>query len=806
MPIKQLIAVGAAAATVWGFISSIFGGGSGSSSDRGRRKDGAESDEPTKDAHPKEGAKWIVGGPGRTPGPKSEEVKLHIYPVGRSNKRGEDQGKLQVQIIPNAILHDAEALKAVKVITAFRSIEGGWSCAYTRPAAVGDYTIRVGVPGDTLDFACAVMESASVLGTTSVLEALGPVITRRGYAHIFPKDTEGHARFAHTEDSTAFTIEMHYKDPALRQLHPDQDKILVARNWLNDAIKLSFDPPSAGTYELRVSLNGKDIKGSPATVEVQSSADPTYSIAYGEGLCSGVAGQKTCFSIEVRDQFNAAMTANDNTACSAFLEGGGEEEGSGGGDLELSPSAFDAQTHLVTFDYTRPVTDSYYNIRILVNERPLDMSPVRLNITPDAAVAKFTKSLLTLPLPPYYAGPSKTYLATIEAYDQYGQRYLSSADTGTSLARADIDVTLQKKGSDIPTPVKWVEHPDGRYDIHLGFEEDGTYTFTCNVPTDASHPEGKPILPEHELAVLPPPALTSFRCYGPGLSSGVAGPTTFSVRGLDQAGKGFPITESDKGAFEVLLLHPQSSESAEITVTPDNLLNISYTRPPAELRTDNIIGMLYKGEHITGSPFLVSTAATAPANIDPERCVLISKLHKVDELSTAILVAIDTEGRRRLIGGDRILVPCDPAIDDPVVGVLDREDGTYAIDYYPDPKNEGKTVLKVIVEGVALAPFELATSPKAVAPTVVEQEETLKAELDESATLQIQGGGKEGDDKAYKGKLVLMADKAITEVLDVEVKAADALGLRIATFTVPKTVPGSWCCCAKFSFSFLLLL
>lgn len=143
----------------------------------------------------------------------------------------------------------------------------------------------------------------------------------------------------------------------------------VAVNWLNDSIKLSFEPCTAGTYQLSVKLDGVDIHGSPATVEVHSAGDPTYSIAYGEGLCSGVADQETGFSVVVHDQFNAILPEVEEDTCVAFLEGAGED----GQDLKL-PVTVDATTPgVVTFKYTRPEMD--YNLRILVNERPLDMSP-----------------------------------------------------------------------------------------------------------------------------------------------------------------------------------------------------------------------------------------------------------------------------------------------------------------------------------------------------------------------------------------------------------------------------------------------
>ncbi|KAH8144674.1 uncharacterized protein LAJ45_11335 [Morchella importuna] len=738
-----LIALGAATGIVWAAFAIVFGSGGAAA--------GAA-------AAAEEGAKWVVGGPGRTVGIKSETVELYIYPVDYKKKDG--PGELQVQIIPNTILGDEEAIKAVPVINSFTAIENGWSCTYTRPATLGDYQIRVGTPGDLHDFDCAVTETPSLLGPQSRLEAHGPVISRRGYAYIFPKDTASRARFGHKEDSAAFAISMGYEKPELQELHPEG--VAVAVNWLNDSIKLSFEPPTAGTYQLSVKLDGVEIEGSPATVEVHSAGDPTYSIAYGEGLCSGVADQETGFSVVVHDQFNAILTAVEEDTCVAFLEGAGED----GQDLKL-PAAVDAASGHVTFKYTRPKED--YDLRILVNERPLDMSPITLKVTAEAAVSTTNKSGFTLPLPPYHA--ETIYIATIEAHDQFGERFRASTGNATNLA-----VTIKKwDSSEAATTMQLVDHLDGSYDVSLRFEEAGRWKVCCDVPTTV-HEEGMAIITTHEFMVFPPVALTNARCYGTGLSSGLTGAASFNVRGLDQAGKNFPIVENDEADFQVLLQH---GVPAELTVR-DGVLHIDYIRP----ETDNIIAVLYKGQHVSGSPFLVPTAATAVPSIDPQRCVLTSNLDKVGELFTALLVAIDTDGRRMFTGGHKVLAT---SKTDTVVDIVDRGDGTYAIEHYPDPANDGETALHVTVEEFQLTEFIPARVP--ATPKV----EDGAAKQGEVAELRIHGMGV--GEGALMGKMVIMTETVIVEVMDVEVSGTDNLGLRSAHFTVPTSVEvGTYTC------------
>lgn len=328
-----------------------------------------------------------------------------------------------------------------------------------------------------------------------------------------------------------------------------------------------------------------------------------------------------------------------------------------------------------------------------------------------------------------------------------------------------------------------VDHRNGRYDVPLVFEGAGTWAVHCNVPADATHQEGQELITTHEFVVFPPPALTAFCCYGPGLSSGLAGLASFTVRGLDQAGKRFPITEHDKATFEVLLLY--HGESAEITVTADNELHVSYTRPP---EAENIIAVLRKGKHITGSPFLVATAA---ASTDPKLCIVTSKYWKVGKLSTALLVVVDNKGLRRFTGGDLVTAK---SANNPVVAVVDNGDGTYAIDYYARmPEKGGEAVLEVAVGGVSLTDF-VPGHRKGTPPTLVVGK-GIKVVLAEVVTLRIRETVK--DRKYYMGKLVLIADRAILEVVQVGV-GAYVDGLRSVTLMLPPTAPG------KLSFSFVL--
>lgn len=680
-----------------------------------------------------------------------ETVTLLIYP--KDDTKQDSHGELEVKIVAGEKKKTEGEESPLSTIKDFKRIPLGWSCQYTRPSTPGKYRIFVGFPADSLEFPCQVTTQARVLGVQSILDAVGRMTTRRGYAVIWPRDTGDDPRFGHNADKEAFVVTLHHADTKLREQNPAGYP--VSCFWLNDSIKVAYDPPKAGKFSLAVRLNGNHIKGSPADITAESVGDPDNSIAYGEGLCSGVAGAETEFTVLVRDQFGEDI-ATTSVLCEAFLV----EDLSSAILQPLTPKPGTS-----VFPYTRPAEVNEYSIRILVNNQALDISPIPLLITKQRATPSIENSTFSKPHAPYFV--NSDLHGMIETNDQYGARYMTGGDML-------FKVTVQKVGSEIKTPISLVDLLDGTYSIPLRFNEAGKWKIFCNAPSD-DQADGEPVKTEHEVEVLATPTLVDVRCFGPGLSPGVrvgGVPTSFNIQGLDHGGNIIPV--GDGKDFKVFMYLQQGTVSWKVQ---NNMITVSYDRP-AGSNASNVVCVLYKGVHVANSPFLVDNVpATRPTS--PSKSIVKSEFHKVGELSTAIVAAVDEDGHRRFDGEDIITAKS----EDPVLEVINQKDGTYAVDYFP---TTAKCTLNITINGKNIPPFLPETSLPT--PSVVCDPVIPSARLGAQATFDVQGV--RSDQQAYKGRLVFTLTSTFVDVVDVDISAATITGLRHVSYTVSQAVKG----------------
>eukprot|EP01035_Chromulina_nebulosa_P014350 gene14349-18990_t len=76
----------------------------------------------------------------------------------------------------------------------------------------------------------------------------------------------------------------------------------ISKPASNGVYPVSFTLWMIGTYNVRITSNGVDILGSPATISVKNApVDPTASFVTGPGLHNGVAGVSTHIFIQAMD-------------------------------------------------------------------------------------------------------------------------------------------------------------------------------------------------------------------------------------------------------------------------------------------------------------------------------------------------------------------------------------------------------------------------------------------------------------------------------------------------------------------------
>ena len=86
------------------------------------------------------------------------------------------------------------------------------------------------------------------------------------------------------------------------------DRMVIERPAHRGIYPVSFTLWQTGTYTVRITNNGMDIQGSPATIFVKNApVDPTSSIAYGKGLVGGIAGEQLTVTIQAKDTRQPAI-------------------------------------------------------------------------------------------------------------------------------------------------------------------------------------------------------------------------------------------------------------------------------------------------------------------------------------------------------------------------------------------------------------------------------------------------------------------------------------------------------------------
>ena len=86
------------------------------------------------------------------------------------------------------------------------------------------------------------------------------------------------------------------------------DALSIVRPASRGIYPLTFTLWQTGTYSVKISNNGQDITGSPTTIFVENApVDPTSSIAYGQGLLGGIAGEQIEITIQAKDTRQTAI-------------------------------------------------------------------------------------------------------------------------------------------------------------------------------------------------------------------------------------------------------------------------------------------------------------------------------------------------------------------------------------------------------------------------------------------------------------------------------------------------------------------
>lgn len=481
-------------------------------------------------------------------------------------------------------------------------------------------------------------------------------------------------------------------------------------------------------------------------------ADLRHSVAYGQGLCSGLAGEKTQFTVRIRDELGGDVPSTYDGSCEVFMFSDAST-----GDMKLASTSSTIKSGAFVFSYTRPTRVKQYKLWIFINHQYLNGRPIRVKITSQPAIPSIMNSRFNITdTTPNFVDTDRTGLITM--MDGDGDRWMEGEIVG-------LKGTMRLGASGTETPLVLVDLLDGTYSINLRFDQSGLWNIvlTCGQSTSG------PLTSEYRVSVLATPTLVGVRCFGPGLSPGLgSGPTFFNIQGYDQYGSRITADQND---FEVVLQHGAPSLSIN-----DTMVCVSYGRPTGTIAY-NVVSVLWSAVHVTNSPFLVGNVPEIQAT-SPEKSIVQSETYRIGESSTAIVLAVDLDGLRRFVGGDNV----GAKLDQQELEVIDQQDGTYAVKYIPLTAN---CILDITINGTALPHF----SPESPVPMPsVYGPDNPTAKVGVQATFDI--GGVHVDQKRYDGRLVFIMASIVVDVVNVDISATTDHGLRRATYTIPDSTEG----------------
>lgn len=296
-----MLAVGFTAAVVAAVLARFFkSSGKGSSgSNGGTNKDPQSDDTGSK-------SKWVIGGNGLSNGPAGQQVFLYIYPRDAKN-----------HVLPIDIRRLTVSISQFGFASPIKDSEfelldtgDGYKASYSRPPALGEYTVEIVYdlqPSVRLEYKVEVTTQESVVSAQSYLRVPDRVpVGVPASALIFPIDKHGKPRLGY-DDHASFLVSF---TPEL----PESYTLTV----FNDCLSINFalPPEAAGKeYTMDVKLwNSADcIKGAPAVLSAILGVDPEKTEAFGDGLSSGLALERTEFTVRLKDQLGGRLTESELT-------------------------------------------------------------------------------------------------------------------------------------------------------------------------------------------------------------------------------------------------------------------------------------------------------------------------------------------------------------------------------------------------------------------------------------------------------------------------------------------------------------
>jgi hypothetical protein len=468
-----------------------------------------------------------------------------------------------------------------------------------------------------------------------------------------------------------------------------------------------YTPITAHKAKLSVIVNTEHLgKGhannSPFTVHVSPSfPDAAHTVASGDGLHGGHAGNQANIHVQVRDKFDNKVTK-------------------GGAPIHASLNSPNESQHIAVIDHDdgtyslqyTPTAAGHYKVHVKLGDQPIAHSPFDVHITAGSFnPLNFTWDGIDLDTDgKRYVVAGETESFSVTARDSYGNPLTSGG--------LSIKGTIQGPGK---VPVETNDHQNGTYQLSFTPEKTGLYTFTVTVNNDkiggSKNPFGMVCIPAG-------PSAENTIAYGPGLKSAQIGKeNVFTVESRDRFDN--PLTEGGANVGGVLVGENDIEVPILVTDNEDGTYTCAY--PGVKVSGDYKIIPLLEDTPVKGAPFLIHVL---PGEISVDNTDIALPEYHVSGLEGPVITLRDEHLNAKKKGGDKIVAVIKRKTRLPPVKAHSKDDGTYEIDYPASLKGDYEASVTVNGKDAPGGPWNIDVEPT----TLSEHHQTQIARIASQAT------------------------------------------------------------------------
>ncbi|XP_011253234.2 filamin-A isoform X4 [Camponotus floridanus] len=400
------------------------------------------------------------------------------------------------------------------------------------------------------------------------------------------------------------------------------EKLIIPQG--DGTYRVSYTPFEEGCHTIDILYDNVPIPGSPFSVNVQRSSDPSKCRAYGPGLEKGIVNKTNRFTVETREAGNGGLGLSIT------------------GDGEVKVEAKDNYDGSCTVEYV-PTEPGDYEIGIKFAEQNIPGSPFKIEVVSDSEA----KNVIAY-------GPGLQPEMVRE-----GVPAKFTVDTSKCAKAAQLDVRLSTdKGQAQKPQIK--SKGDGLYEVTYQPPPAGSNVH-IGVTYDGEDINGSP----YKIKVLPTVEPSKVTLSGPGVSPVCTAsfPTDFVV----------DTSEAGYGDLEVQVVGPdQVPRRVEVQDLGDGKYKATYLPDDCGRYKVNV---KYGGKEVPGSPVSVQSVSTGKA----DQCKIKEGIQRTLAQGEEYCITVDTENAGRGAVTCRIRSTSGSEVVD--IDIEDNGDGTVNIYY-----------------------------------------------------------------------------------------------------------------------------